>query len=131
MSEQTKRRFAQLLIVALAAGALAFAVAAASKPGAREIVLVARDMAFYLQDDPRPNPTLVVAPGEPVRLRLINHDRGMLHDWAVDAWRTSTRLIPGDGSSDSVAFTAPSEPGDHQYVCSTHAVLMRGRLEVR
>ncbi len=131
MSEQTKRRFAQLLILALVAGALSFAMAAASKQRPREIVLVARDMAFYLEGDPSPNPTLVVAPGESVRLRLVNRDRGMLHDWAVDAWRTSTRLLPGDGSSDAVVFTAPGERGEHEYVCSTHAVLMRGRLEVR
>ncbi len=131
MSEQTKKRFLQLLVLVLAAGALSFAVAAVSKPAAREIVLVTRDMAFYLPDDPTPNPTLVVAPGETIRLELINRDHGMLHDWGVAAWRTATELIPGDGSSDSVVFTAPSEPGEHEYVCSTHAILMRGVLAVR
>lgn len=131
MSEHTKKRLAQLLMLALVAGALSFAMAAASKPATREIVLVARDMAFYLADDESPNPTLVVAPGESVRLRLINRDHGMLHDWTVSDLLASTRLIPGDGSYDSIVFTAPSEPGEHDYVCSTHAVLMTGRLVVR
>ena len=131
MSEQTKKRVAQVLVVAVIVGVLAFAVAATSKPAPREIALVARDMAFYLPDDPTPNPTLVVAPGESVRVTLVNEDRGMLHDWAVAAWRASTGLIPGDGSRVSVVFRAPDEPGEHEYVCSTHAMLMRGRLEVR
>lgn len=131
MSEQTKKRLLQLLILTLVAGALSFAVAATSKPTTREVVLITRDMAFFLPGDPNPNPTLVVSPGESIRLRLINEDRGMLHDWSVGTWSVATRLLPGDGSSDSVAFTAPSEPGGHEYVCSTHAVLMRGRLEVR
>jgi plastocyanin len=131
MSEQTKRRLLQLLILALVVGTLLFAVAAASKPSKREIVLVARDMAFYLPDGSTPNPTIQVSPGESIRLRLINEDRGMLHDWAVDAWGTTTGLIRGDGGSASVVFTAPDQTGDHEYVCSTHAVLMRGRVEVR
>jgi plastocyanin len=131
MIEQTERRFLQLLILALVVGALLLAVAAASKPSRREIVLVTRDMAFYLPDGSTPNPTVQISPGESIRLRLINEDRGMLHNWAVDAWGTRTGLIRGDGSSASVVFIAPDQIGDHEYVCSTHAVLMRGRVEVR
>jgi len=131
MSEQTKRRFIQLLGVAVVVGAFAFAMAAASRTTPREIVLVAKDVSFYLPGDSTPNPTLAVAAGETVRLTLINEDQGMLHDWAVDAWREATRLIPGDGSADSIVFTAPTEAGETEYVCSTHAVLMRGTIRVR
>jgi plastocyanin len=131
MSEQTKRRFLQLLLLTGVVGALGFAVAATSKGAPREIVLVARNTAFFALGDPTPNPTLAVGIGETVRLRLINEDKGMTHDWTVAAWRTATRLIPGNGGSASVVFTAPNAEGDHEYVCSTHAVLMHGRLEVR
>ncbi len=131
MSERTKRRFFILLILTLVAGALTFAVAAASKQSAREIVLVSRDMAFYLPGDETRNPTLQVAPGEAIRLTLVNEDRGFLHDWGVAALRHATKLIPGNGSRDSVVFTAPAERGEHEYVCSTHAMMMRGRLVVR
>lgn len=130
MSQRTKMRLLQLAALGVFVGTLSLAVAAASKSSPREIVLITRDMAFFRPGSPQPNPTLTVARGEVVRLRLVNEDRGMLHDWAVQAWETSTRLI-GGGSSDSIVFTAPTEPGDHDYVCSTHAVLMRGRLEVR
>lgn len=131
MSETTKKRFLLTLISVAILGALAFAVAALSKPEPREIVLTARDVAFFLPGDPTPNPTLVVAPGETVRLRLVNQDRGMRHDWAAGSLGVATRLLAGDGGSDSVVFTAPRERGSHRYVCSTHAQLMSGRLEVR
>jgi plastocyanin len=131
MSETTKRQFLLALISVAVVGALAFAVAAASKPAAREIVLISRDIAFFLPGDPTPNPTLHVAPGESVRLRLINEDRGMRHDWAAGSLGVATRLLDGDGSADTVEFTAPQERGSHRYVCSTHAALMSGQLEVR
>lgn len=131
MSERAKRRFLQMLALAVVVGALGLAAAAASRAVPREIVLVTRHTAFYAPGDPTPNPTLTVGIGETVRLRLINEDTGMTHDWTVDAWRAATRLIPGDGGSTSVVFTAPGVEGDHEYVCSTHALLMKGRLEVR
>ena len=132
MSEQAKRRVLLLLIGAIVVGALGWTVAAASKIGGRDVVLVSRGMAFYLAGDDTPNPTLEVAPGETIRLTLINQDRGFLHDWRVAAWpRATTDLIPGDGSRDTIVFTAPDEAGEHEYVCSTHAQMMRGRLIVR
>ena len=131
MSERTKRRFLLALIGLALVGALSFAVSAASKPPPREIVLVARDVAFYLPGESTPNPTLRVAPGESIRLRLVNEDRGTRHDWVAGTLGAATRLLGGDGDSDAVVFTAPSERGSHRYVCSTHAVMMSGQLEVR
>ena len=64
MSKQTKRRFLQLLVLIVVAGALGFAVAATSKSPQREIVLVVRDMAFFAPGEPAPNPTLTVGIGE-------------------------------------------------------------------
>ena len=131
MSQTTKRRFLLALVSVTIVGALAFVVAAASKPAPREIVMVAREVAFFLPGDPTPNPTLVVAPGESVRLRLVNEDRGVEHDWAAGSLGVATRLLAGDGSADVVVFTAPHERGSHRYVCSSHAAMMSGRLEVR
>lgn len=130
MSERTKKRFLLALISLAVVGALSFAVAATSKQPPREIVLVTRGVAFYLPGDSTPNPTLFVGPGESVRLRLVNEDRGMQHDWVAGSLGIATRLLPGDGSADSVTFTAPLERGAHRYVCSAHAALMSGWLEV-
>lgn len=127
-----RRRHVKLLpLLGLVLAAISLSVAA-SRPAAREIVLVARGMAFYLPEDPAtPNPALTVAPGETVRLTLINRDPGMRHDWAVETLGLATRMLPGDGASDTVAFEAPTRTGRHDYVCSTHSQLMRGSLEVR
>ena len=52
-------------VLVIAAGMLV----AALTPSPREVVLVARGMAFYLDSDPvTPNPVIVVAPGEAVRV---------------------------------------------------------------
>jgi plastocyanin len=137
MSKSVKRGSLGLLFVILAVVG-AFAVAsstAASRPAPREITLVAEDMAFYLADAQgparEPNPTLVVRRGETVRLVLVNRDRGMDHDFVAGALEVATSLVPGDGSTTSAVFEAPTEPGRHEYLCSLHARMMRGVLEVR
>lgn len=124
-------RYLKLLLLVLALGGISLAFAA-SRPVGREIVLVARDMAFYLPGDPAtPNPILPMAPGEAIRLTLVNEDPGVRHDWAVEALGLATPLLAGDGASHTLAFDAPRRRGSHEYVCSTHSVMMKGRLEVR
>jgi hypothetical protein len=61
-------------------------VAASSSDGVREIHLVARDMTYYVDGRPESNPTLRVARGEHVRIRLTNNDPGMSHDFSIRAW---------------------------------------------
>ena len=57
-----------------------------TKAPARELTLVARDMAFYLEDDPETaNPAIEAKPGETLRVVLRNRDRGLTHDFAVPA----------------------------------------------
>jgi len=129
------RRAAVIAIAGLVAGMLGggIAMSRATAPAAaagREIVLVARDMAYFLPGDPRPNPTLALARGETVRVVLINRDRGMEHDFAVPALGAASAPIAGRGSV-AVTFRAPAERGDHEYVCTLHAVVMRGALIVR
>jgi len=93
-----------------------------------EIRLTARDMAFYLPGDTTPNPTLVVGRGERVRLTLVNEDRGMTHDFAVESLDVATRALRS--GTDSLTFEAPDKPGESEYVCTYHARMMKGTLKV-
>jgi plastocyanin len=136
MSKTVKRGSLTLLFVALATvGALALSDTASSETAPREIVLVAEGMAFYLDGasgaERTANPTLTLGRGETVRLVLVNRDAGMEHDWASRGLDAGTPAVPGDGSVTSVSIEAPAEPGRHEYVCSLHARLMRGVIEVR
>jgi plastocyanin len=136
MSKTVKRGSLTLLFVGLAAlGALALSGTASSETASREIVLVAEGMAFYLDGasgaERVANPTLTLGRGETVRLVLVNRDAGMEHDWASRGLDAGTSTIPGDGGTTSVRIEAPAEPGRHEYVCSLHARMMRGVIEVR
>jgi plastocyanin len=129
------RRAAAIVAAGLIAGLLGGGIAMSrgtvpAAPVERRLVLVARDMAYFLPGDPRPNPTLVVDRGETVRVVLLNQDSGMAHDLAIPALDAASALIDGPGEA-VVTFRAPSEPGDHEYLCTLHAVVMRGVIAVR
>jgi plastocyanin len=113
--------------VAIAAAAL---VAGASTPR-HDLTLVARDMAFYLPDGAVPNPPIEVTAEEAVRLTLVNRDAGIDHDLAVASLGVESPVVPGDGSTTTIEFRAPREPGEHEYVCRLHGRMMRGTLIVR
>ena len=122
------------LAVLTVAGSVASAQSVATTSGdparGREIVLVARNMAFYLDGNPTPNPTLRVKAGERVHIVLRSDDAGFTHDFAVKAWNAATDFLTGKGAV-SVTVTVPDTPGARQeYVCSAHAVMMRGMVEV-
>lgn len=102
-----------------------------SEPRAREVTLVARDMAFYLEGDTRtPNPTIEVKAGERIRVVLRNEDRGMTHDFAVPALRVVTHLLRWNETGE-IAFEMPGAPGTYEYVCNPHRLMMAGRIVVR
>ena len=105
-------------------------VPALSNTPSREITLVVRNMAFYLESDPKtPNPTLDVRAGERVRIVVKNQERGIIHDLAVPA--VDEALDPlGWNESDSMTFTAPKRPGAYGYECRPHRLMMRGTLRV-
>lgn len=118
-----------LLLVGLAATALS--ISTRSGDGEiREIVLVARDMAFYRPGDGVPNPTLRVAPDRSVRLTLINGDPGVIHDLVVESLGWTLGRVREKGSSVSAVLRTPSTPGAHEYACSLHPVTMRGSIEI-
>ena len=95
----------------------------------REIVLVARDMGFYLDGAGAENPTLRVRAGEEVRLVLRNDEPGVVHDFAVSAWKVGTRRLQAR-ERDTVSFRVPETSGQYEYLCNPHASMMRGIIEV-
>jgi plastocyanin len=98
---------------------------------AREIVLIARDMSFYLESDPAtPNPSIEVKAGERVRVVLRNMDRGMTHDFALPAIGAGLDRIDWNETGD-VTFDVPQARGTYEYICRPHQVMMRGSIIVR
>jgi plastocyanin len=123
-----------LVAILLAAGACAFSfVALRGEEAPREVVLIAKDMAF-VADRPSAvgalNPTIILSAGERVRLVVRNLDAGMRHDLIVDHLQLRT-LALDFGESDGLVFTAPTVAGEWDYYCSFHSRLMRGRIVVR
>jgi plastocyanin len=130
-SRSSKRRPAVLvgglIGLILVTGAL---LPALSSTPTREVALVVKGMAFHLEGDPRPNPTIDVRAGERVRVVVRNEDRGLTHDFAVTALRRATRAIEWSQSAE-ISFDAPARPGDYEYVCQPHRLMMRGTIRVR
>lgn len=105
-------------------------IPALSSTPPREITLVARNMAFYLEGDGQtPNPTIEVRAGERVRIVLRNQDRGMKHDFAVPAFDAALKAIGWNESGDAV-FEVPASPGTYPYVCRPHSLMMQGTIRV-
>ena len=95
----------------------------------REIVLVAKDMAFYASGTNTANPEITVRPGESIRVVLKNEDRGMTHDFAVPAVKAATDPLNWNQQG-GVTFEAPDKPGTYEYMCRPHVLMMKGALKV-
>jgi plastocyanin len=120
--------FSILLLAVLFIGMKWGQVDAGAPP--REVVLVVRDMTFYADGRfDAANPALKLRAGERVRLVLRNEDPGMRHNFSVPAWDVATRELNGEGAT-SVDFVVPRTRGTHEYVCSPHALMMRGVIEI-
>jgi plastocyanin len=104
--------------------------AASNSAGPRTLTLVVRDMTFYMEGDPEPNPTIVVKAGELVRLHLRNEDAGMRHDFAIKSWDVTTRMLEDRGEEDTISFRVPETAGTTPYICTPHAKMMSGTLRV-
>jgi hypothetical protein len=131
MSFWGKRVSAKLVgtvVVALLLGAGALAVTV-TRP-AREIALVVRGMAFYLEDGGEPNPIIRLKGGERVRIVLRNEERGIQHDFASPAMRAALDPI-GWNQEANVTFVVPDAPGTYDYWCRPHMLMMRGKIIVQ
>jgi plastocyanin len=122
------------------AGALVAAVAVVSlvillplsvstRAAVRDITLVTRDMAFYLEGGTVPNPTIQIDTGEEVRFILRNLDPGIMHNLAILGWDLETAHLDADASA-TLRVRAPQQPGSQAYVCEPHRGMMRGVIEV-
>jgi plastocyanin len=96
---------------------------------AREITIVSRDMAFYIEGGSTANPVIEARAGETLRVVLKNRDRGMTHDFAVPSVDASTDPLRWN-EHDEVTFQVPSTPGTYEYVCRPHLLMMKGTLKV-
>jgi plastocyanin len=125
------RKISLTLIAVMAAAMLAVALLPAlSSTSTREVTLVARNMAFYLDGDrTAANPTIEVKAGERVRVVLRNEDRGLRHDFAVPAVKAAMELVEWSESAE-VVFEVPETPGTYTYECRPHRLMMRGTIRV-
>jgi len=119
-------------VVATVAGLMLLAamLPALTRPPKREIHLVVKGMAFYLETDlETPNPTIQVKAGERVRVVVRNEDRGLTHDFAVPSAGAMMKEITWNQSGE-VVFDVPETPGTYEYVCQPHRLMMRGTIRV-
>jgi len=127
LGRKISAKWVVVFAVAIVVGAL---LPVMTKAPAREITLVARGMAFYLDGDfTHPNPDIEVKAGEQVRIVVRNEERGMTHDFAVPAARASVDLLEWNERG-AVTFEVPATPGTYEYVCRPHMVMMKGVLKV-
>ena len=126
-------RGAMTAVLTLAVGAvsllLLLPLAASTRTAVRDITLVARDMAIYLDGGSEPNPTIQVRTGETVQLTVLNRDPGLKHNLTIEALGLDMPLLETDASM-RVRLRAPSRPGRLPYVCAPHSEMMRGVIEV-
>ncbi len=135
-SASRRRRMAPALAVlgVLLVSSIGLSFAAADRPEPRTVTLVARDMAFYLEGDPTPNPRLVFGQGESLRITLRNEDRGMTHDLVLDGAgvggdRATEALRVGESAT--LELRMPDQAGELAYLCSFHPQMMRSVLAVQ
>jgi plastocyanin len=113
-------------VVVLLLGAFAVAV---TRPAPREVTLVVRGMAFFLENSSQPNPTLTFKAGERVRIVVRNEDRGIAHNLAVPSVKAEFAPI-GWNQSAAVVFEVPETTGVYEYWCRPHMMMMRGTIIV-
>lgn len=120
-----------LLVMGLLAVRWLPLAAGSRKPsGVREVVLVVRNMGFYVEGEPARNPAMRFTPGERVRIVLRNEEPGVVHNFAIDDWGVRTRELRGKGTA-RVEFSVPEARGERKYQCTPHAVMMTGVIDVR
>ena len=122
---------AGIIIAALAIAAMVLPTIASSTPAAiRNLDIVVRDMAFYVDNGTEPNPEITLHPGERVRVRVRNEDAGMRHDFAIKAWTVATKILEERGQEDAIEFRVPDERGTQSYQCTPHAKMMTGTIRI-
>ena len=118
-----------IAVVAFAIAVLPM-IASSNGGGVRDINIVVRDMAFYVDGIPDANPTIAFRAGEQVRMQVRNEDAGMRHDFTIKAWTVSTKMLEDRGEEDTVEFRVPDARGSQTYQCTPHPKMMTGTVRV-
>lgn len=105
-------------------------IASSNPKVVREVNIVVRDMAFYVDGSSQPNPPITFRAGETVRIRLRNDDAGMRHDFVIKAWTVATKVLENRGQEDEIVFSVPAERGAQSYQCTPHARMMSGEVRI-
>ena len=131
MSIWGQRVSAKLVAMVVALMVVGTVLLALPRVPEREITLIAKGMAFYIEGDPATaNPTITVKAGERVRVVLRNEDRGFVHDFAVPAVDTAVDQVRWNQAS-ATTFDMPAAPGTYEYICGPHQLMMHGTLVVQ
>jgi plastocyanin len=131
MMHNWKRRLVHIAAAGIGVAAiLPEAVSMRATPRPREIRIVVKDMAFYVDGDATANPVLRFRAGEEIRLVLRNEDGGMTHDFSVQGWKLATKVLREKGDEDSIRFTVPKQRGTIPYQCTPHSEMMKGTIQV-
>lgn len=132
------RVVAIVLVAIMCVGLLALLPLGAGTPGSgtvvvpdptRDVMFIARDMAFYTDGSKAGNPIIKLRAGEEVRLVFRNDDEGIRHNLAIQDWNVLLDLPKGEREM-SMVFRVPERPGRHWYVCEPHRSMMMGIVEV-
>ena len=100
-----------LMLIAIATACVALAtVAFSARTEVREITLVARGMAFYVDGQATANPVVYVRRGERVRIIVRNVTPGILHDLAIDSLNVATAPL-NTGEVGWLDFTVADQTG--------------------
>ena len=118
---------AAALVLAIAVGAVL--LAKGRRREAREVRVVVREMAYYVDGGREPNPTLRFRAGERVRLSISNEDAGYEHNIVAPALGLHTPLLAA-GKRAEALVTVPDAPGTSAYHCGPHAEMMRGNIAI-
>ena len=135
MSRFIRRHRTWLLPLVLVVVVLSTAVPALSlrqRPAMQpqEIVLLARDVSFWLPERPQePNPSLHLTRGKPVKLMLRNDEPDkILHCFTIGGLDVKSTHNLASGESEVLAFT-PTTSGTFTYACLMHP-MMAGKIVV-
>lgn len=134
MSRLIKTHKTWLLPLVLTAVVFAIGIPALSQRrqnrAPQEIVLFARDVSFWLPDQPeQPNPPLHLTRGRPVRLILRNDEpEKILHCFTIGAFDVESTRDLARGESEVLTFT-PTHSGTFTYACLMHP-MMAGKIVV-
>ena len=122
-------RIAVVVAVAVS-GAVMLPRIVSSREAVRDVTVVVRNMAYYVDGESTPNPALRFSAGEQVRLTLRNEDRGMSHDFSVKSWGVATKVLDGKGQ-DTVTFRVPrGSNASTAYTCTPHTAMMNGAIVI-